>query len=318
MGSRSSILEIIRDQILRTIERMPQRSVYHSIDYSFSKLFSIKLFVFLNFLLNKLVVERKARKILLGTRRSAGSHVGKVALVVANGPSSNEVDWSLVKKERELGECFLFLINHSLNEPEVLERGADFLVLSDPGSHSSSLDPRTIKLWENISALPSLRLITPISWHRDIGDSRCDSLECLHFSDLSLESISVSTSPLKARGYPSLTAYKAMAFAKHLGFSTILIAGVDNSMFRALKVDSTNSLIQSPNHFVKQYGPSVNVTDIYPNGIADYFTELSEMFLSLRRCFRGTQIYNLGLQSEVDAFPKATKDTLWSKYTTHK
>ena len=190
----------------------------------------------------------------------------------------------------------------------------DFLVLSDPASHPSSQDARTVELWKNIRMIPNLRLITPVSWHLKMEDKFCDSGNCFHFSDLSLETIRNSTSPLKARGYPSLTAYKALAFADYLGFDQIFIIGIDNSMFRTLKVDSMNSLVQNSNHFTENYGPPTDVTEIYPNGIADYFSELSEMFLSLKRSFTNMQVINLGYDSEVDAFPKVQKGETGSNY----
>lgn len=304
----------IRHKAISCLNSISRHSPHHSINYSFKKLLQIKLGVLTSFAVNRVLVERGSRKALHGTKTNFGRFQGKIAIVVANGPSSNDVNWNKVNIERKLGNCSLFLINHSLNDLSMLERGADFLVLSDPGSHPLSKDPRTVKLWKNISVLQDLQLITPVSWHLQLGDRRCLTRECFHFSDLSLESLSTSTSPLKARGYPSLTAYKAIAFAKHLGFSTILIAGVDNSMFRTIQVDSSNSLIQASNHFVENYGPKANVSTLYPNGIADYFAELSEMFLSLRRSFSNTEIFNLGLHSEVDAFPKATEDTLWHKF----
>jgi len=304
----------VKRKAIYYLSSISMNSPHHSLNFSFKKLLKIKVGVGISYIVNKLLVERGSRNALQGTKASMGIFQGKTAIIVANGPSSNQVNWNAVKLERDLGNCSLFLINHSLNSIDMLERGADFLVLSDPGSHPISNDSRTLNLWANIASLPELRLITPVSWHLQIGDLRCLTLECLHFSDLSLESLSTSTSPLKARGYPSLTAYKAMAFAKHLGFSTLLIAGVDNSMFRTIQVDSANSIIQASNHFVENYGPVVDISTLYPNGIADYFAELSEMFLSLRRSFSDTEIYNLGLRSEVDAFPKATEDTIWHKF----
>jgi hypothetical protein len=313
--TRKQILLSFKTYFLHVVGRLSRFSVHHSINFSLFRLFSIKTQVLAFFVVSKLLTERKSYRALRGTKLATGEFGGKIALIVANGPSSKDVNWAVVDRERQNGNCFLFLINHSINDPKVRERGADFLVLSDPGSHPHSTDPRTIDLWANLLTIPELQLITPVSWHASDSAIKCEIGKCFHFSDLSLESIRTSTSPLKPRGYPSLTAYKALAFAKHLGFETILVAGFDNSMFRTLQVDSANSLIQTSNHFTDGYSPTINISAIYPNGIADYFAELSEMFLSLRRSFKGTKIYNLGLQSEVDAFPKATRDTLWSEFT---
>jgi hypothetical protein len=315
--SGKQFLRSFKTYFLNALGRFSRYSVNHSINFSLFRLISLKIRVLAFFVLSKLLTERNSRLALRGTKLVNGAFGGKTALIVANGPSAKSVNWTVVDRERQNGNCFLFLINHSLNDPKVLERGADFLVLSDPGSHPQSTDPRTVDLWANILTISELRLITPVSWHLSGPAMNCKMGKCLHFSDLSLESVSKSTSPLKPRGYPSLTAYKALAFAKHLGFESILIAGFDNSMFRTLQVDSNNSLVQTSNHFTDGYSPPMNITKIYPNGISDYFAELSEMFLSLRRSFKGSNIYNLGLESEVDAFPKATRDTLWSEFTIH-
>ena len=308
------IFQNLKTYLLNIVGSFSRFSVHHSINFSVMRLLKLKFMVLVLFGINKMLTERNSRDALLGTRKITAAFKGKTAVVVANGPSSASVNWPVVNRERQNGNCSLFLINHSLNDAEVLSRGAEFLVLSDPSSHPRSTDPRTTNLWANISKLPNLRLITPVSWHDSELNPSCKIGHCLHFSDLSLESVSESTCPLKPRGYPSLTAYKALAFAKHLGFETILIAGFDNSMFRTLQIDSANALIQSSNHFTEGYSPTIDVSKLYPNGIADYFAELSEMFLSLKRSFKGTKIYNLGLRSEVDAFPKATKDTLWSEF----
>ena len=317
-GKARGIKFFFKKAFVKALFGFPATQVHLSINYSFTRLMSIKFLVVYNFLINKLLTEGNSRVPLTGTRKIRNSFSEKNALIIANGPSSKEINWSVVNQERKLGNCFLFLINHSLNDPEVRSRGADFLVLSDPGSHPQSTDPRTTELWQNISTLPELRLITPLSWHCELGDIHCETLDCMHFSDLSLESVTKSTSPLKPRGYPSLTAYKALAYAKHLGFKNILIAGIDNSMFRTVQVDANNSIIQASNHFVQNYGPTSNVTGLYPNGMADYFAEVSEMFLSLKRCFSNVQIYNLGLTSEVDAFPKPGKSSPLYRYISPK
>lgn len=289
-------------------------SPYHSINFSLSRLTLIKIGVFFKFVIGKLLTELGSNRKFSGTKNHKDAFAGCTAIIVANGPSARNLNWEEVARARENDDCFLFLVNHSLNDPEVRSRGADFLVLSDPGSHPSSQNIRTLELWGNIRMMPNLRLITPVSWHLKIGDVFCKSSECLHFSDLSLETLTTSTNPLKARGYPSLTAYKALAFADYLGFDQIYIIGMDNSMFRTLEVNVMNSLIQNSNHFTKNYVSSTDVTEIYPNGIADYFSELSEMFLSLRRSFAKMKVINLGFDSEVDAFPKVQEGKIGSKF----
>jgi hypothetical protein len=136
-------------------------------------------------------------------------------------------------------------------------------------------------------------------------------MDCLHFADLPLPGWTRSTSPLLPYGYAPLTAYKALAVAIYLQYNEILIAGIDNSMFRNLTVSPQNEIFEHPNHSVAAYNSSQNLTDLYPNGIEDYFYSLSLVFGTLRTCFGKERILNLGHNSEVDCFPKIDKNSKW-------
>jgi hypothetical protein len=104
---------------------------------------------------------------------------------------------------------------------------------------------------------------------------------------------------------------KALAVAVYLQFDEILIAGIDNSMFRNLSVNSENQIFEHPNHSVNAYNITHNLTHLYPNGIEDYFYTLSLVFGTLRTCFGNEKVLNLGLNSEVDCFPKVNADSKW-------
>ena len=293
-----------KSKIADLIFSVPFPSIYHSHNFSTIRLGLAKLGILWSFTFSRLFIEKPNAKGFSGTINKRGCHAGLSALVVGNGPSSTEINWEAVQSARVKGELLLFLVNYSLNDETFGKLESDYLVLSDPECHPRNNQERTAKLWQKISQLPRLKLITPVTWRLSSILLECQTDECLHFSDLSLETFSNSISPLKARGYPSMTAYKALAFANFMGFDLIYISGIDNSMFRSIRVDSSNRIQQDPNYFVQGYGPTTDVSDSYPEGIGDYFYELSAMFLSLRRCFGRIQVINLGLNSEVDAFPK--------------
>lgn len=297
-----------KHRLIRLIFSVPFPSIYHTHNYSLQRLWFARLGVIWNYIFSKLIVEKSCTSALSGTKSKRGYYQGRTALVVGNGPSANDMNWEVVESLRVKGELLLFLVNYSLNDKTLGKIGCDYLVLSDPQSHPREQIDRTVELWKNISQIPGIKLITPIAWHLSSELLKCRHGECLHFSDLSLESFSSSVSPLRARGYPSMTAYKALAFADFLGFDLIYVVGVDNSMFRSIKVDSQNRIQQLPHYFSDNYGPTVDVSNRYPSGISDYFYELSVLFSSLHRCFGAKNIVNLGLESEVDAFPKIAFD----------
>jgi len=58
----------------------------------------------------------------------------------------------------------------------------------------------------------------------------------------------------------------------------------------------------------------MDLTYLYPKGMADYFFDTSVMFASLRNCFQNRNIFNLGLTSEVDIFPKVTQGSFLEKF----
>jgi hypothetical protein len=101
-----------------------------------------------------------------------------------------------------------------------------------------------------------------------------------------------------------LTAYKALSCANHFGYKRILIIGFDNSGFKNISVSENLNLIQLPGHGLGDYSDPWDCTLHYPNGIGDFLYDYSELFLSLRRCFGGLKVTNLGIHSEVDAFTK--------------
>ena len=285
-------------------------NIYLSPNLSIRSLFLKKIAVLINYLHQSLLNSRNFRKSLAGIKSAKGSKTGRVALVVANGPSARDLNWEWIREFKNVKSLDLFLLNYSLldaNSSSFLDL-VDYLVLSDPGMHPQSDTVKNFRLWEKIRSLPSLTLVSPTHWHKSFTDNTCDGNRCLHFNDLSLEGISKNISPLRGRGYSSLTAYKALSCAIHFGYKRVLVIGIDNSGFKDILVDSKLNLIQSPGHGIGDYGDSWNCTSHFPRGIGDFLYDYSELFLSLRRCFSGYDITNLGLKSEVDAFPKIHPD----------
>lgn len=280
--------------------------IFLSPNLSLSRLLLQKFAVLFNYSFQKVLNSRTAKASLVGMKNLKGSRVNRIALIVANGPSARDLDWEAVRKYKETHDLDLFLLNYALLDEKSFwfSNLADFLVLSDPEMHPMSIAHRNLENWKRIVELNSLTLITPSHWHGSIPKNECLRNDCLHFNDLSLEGISKNISPLKGRGYSALTAYKALSCANHFDYKRILIIGFDNSGFKDISVSENLNLLQCPGHGLGDYSDPWDCTSHYPNGIGDFLYDYSELFLSLRRCFGGLNVTNLGIHSEVDAFPK--------------
>jgi hypothetical protein len=252
-------------------------------------------------------------KSLRGIRSLRKSKRGSTALVLANGPTANTLNFERIREMSNFGNFEVFLVNFAILDKRFFALSPRYIVLSDeltmPGSGTQQVD----ELWHLISTLTNISVITPMSWHNKFTELKCHEMECLHFADIPLVGWTRSTSPLLPYGYVPLTAYKALAVAVYLQFDEILIAGIDNSMFRNLSVDSDNKIFEYPNHSVTAYKSSIDLTHLYPNGIEDYFYSLSLVFGTLRTCFGHENILNLGINSEVDCFSKVNRQSEWIK-----
>jgi hypothetical protein len=179
---------------------------------------------------------------------------------------------------------------------------SDHYVLSDP-SHSPDASEFFEGLWPSISKGVS-NVFCPRTWKID---SRVVEPErVVHFEDRSLELWSKNTSPLRPRGYLSMTAHKALAIANFMGFAKIYVVGLDNSMFLTFEVDEANRLLQRPNHSGGSGGMDAKYLDeSFPGGVADYFYNLAFGAHQLKKLFGEYPIVNLDKASFTDAFKKS-------------
>lgn len=259
----------------------------------------------------RVIVEWSLRRILeLGIRRKAlaslkslkWSGTGREALVLANGPSLNRISLEEVA-EAQKDSVDVFVVNFFPISDGTNVLIPNFLVLSDPATRPTSEDGRSINLWKWIDLHREVKIICPSSWFRTLRNLEFDLAQFIFFDDSSLMSWSKNISPVRARSYLSLTAYKALAVAVYFNYSEIDIIGIDNNQFKELVVNERNRIIQGPNHFTK-YANDVDMTNRLPDGVADYFYDSSRAFSDLRKFSKAGIIWNLDPGSYVDAFPK--------------
>ena len=246
------------------------------------------------------------KKALVRIRKKKNSMSNKSALVLANGPSLNSISLEQVAKAQD-ESTDVFVVNFFPIVEKTQVMIPNYLVLSDPVTKPNSIDPRSVALWNWIGIHQKVQIICPSSWYRTLKDNEFDISRFIFFDDTALISWSRNVSPVRARGYLSLTAYKALAVACFFGYSEIEIIGFDNSQIKGLVVDDKNRIFQGPSHFV-EYEMLTDISDLYYGGVGDYFHDFSCAFLDLKKFSHYKNIRNLDSDSFVDAFPKKTSN----------
>ena len=254
---------------------------------------------------------RYLRLALEGTRKAAGSRRESTALVVANGPSAARLDPSGVKAACESGMDVLALNAYILTDLADDIRPTHY-VLSDPSHHPDADSDLAREIWRRLDARPDITVIAPHTWFPTLSDRRPSAL---FFNDCGLQGWTRNISPLRAMGYTYLTAYKALAFALHLGYHTVNIIGFDNSIFAHVAVDEHNRMsVAGHTHFYSGSEGSANLSSArfpsYPLGMADWLFDFSLCFYDLKRMFGEQPIVNLDPHSLTDAFRKVTESSL--------
>jgi len=251
----------------------------------------------------------KYGKYLKGLKSLEGTKSGKVALVVANGPSCNKIDWSSVSESQVNGNLEIFGLNDSFLLSENSLARVDYLLKSDPQDKSELLSS-----WDDIiSRKPSnsdTKLITPLNWHSPESLSSCRSNSCLHLVDVGRNHFRATTNPLRLRTYPPMGSFKLLAIARHLGYEKVFVIGLDNTFFQNVTVDKDSRIIQGSIHYKLNYQESHSMSHHFPNGIADYFHFVSQNFLALRNYFNDELYINLDRDSLNDTFKKIQEDDI--------
>lgn len=232
------------------------------------------------------------------------------ALVLGNGPSVSTLDVEWLHQNRSAID--VFVVNWFPLSPVSEVVVPDYVVLSDPHNFpGNSQDSRNKLLWNRLEELQP-KIFLPITMYsqvkRDKSLSNSLKEKIYFFNDLGLEGWTKNISPLRPRGYLSLTAYKALAISIFLGYKQIFILGIDNTMYQTVDVDQCNAIYLDGNHFYQDDAKTAPGS-FYPSGMADLFYDFSLCFLDLHRCFSTrTEVMHLDPHSKVDTFRKRDTD----------
>jgi len=281
------------------------KSLRHQNSYfgnSLTKLFIYNLFHLVGFF------KRRGPKAALmrQTREHKNSKNNRTALVLGSGPS---LDLLNPDKVREYFDD-VYVINGYYKCKFSDSLIPDYYTLSDPNFFVSS---EKVVFHENSKVIDYLSSnpITLVIPHLNRKQVPKLNNRILYFDDRELPRyLGGGISPLRPRSYVSLTLYKSLAMAVHMGYKEIYVLGLDNSEIGSYRSDINNLVSRdSELYFAKSMSwdgmPKRSNPEKLPGGIAGQIQSFALFFGDLFQ-FGGKSIFNLDENSLVDAFPKVS------------
>lgn len=215
------------------------------------------------------------------------SKQGKIALVIGNGPSQ-----ALLISEK-VNDYFddIFVVNDFHKMPAAKNIKATYYGLSDPISFRSEIP----EIEQDILNLQKYAIETNciflLPHLRELEFSNLAN-EKYFFDDRELIFLK-KISPVRPRPYTSVTLYKVLSVAIHLGYSHIYIVGLDNTEFYSYHGHPSNNL----------FNQNIDMSFVFESGISGRMQSYAHLFGDLKK-FPSDKITNLDSRSLTDAFPK--------------
>ncbi|OHD63450.1 MAG: hypothetical protein A2096_16280 [Spirochaetes bacterium GWF1_41_5] len=234
---------------------------------------------------------------------------GKSAFVFANGPSLARLNPEKIARLQKQGYD-IFAINSYLRSSFFKIAAPDYFLISDPayfgdyrylskeqlagnGMQEALADLAELKKY------PEIRLLIPIRYYSKI---KHENIIC--FNDSEYLWGSNVNDLTRVRGYSSMTAYKSLAAACHLGYDKIYICGFDNNYFKHLFVNKKNEMFYRDEHFYDLDNPLIWKVHSYEGlSVGQLLWSHHFKFTDLEK-FKNEPVINLDPDSLVDAFPK--------------
>lgn len=220
----------------------------------------------------------------------------RTCVLIAGGPSFTPAASKFLQSLQP--HIDIFTINRFFNNPFSSSLISSYHLVSDPDLILDPSNRETLSRLKSFLLVNSTNLIVPYN-----TIFRQEFPQAAFFNDVE-NLLSNNLSPLYPRGYPSNSAFKALAVAIFLGYPRIYVFGLDYDMPHSLSVSTNNELIFDLKH---NYGSkTVSYSHLYDSfGHALHSWSLD--FHHLKK-FRSSHIYNVSPNSLVDCFPKLSLD----------
>ena len=242
-----------------------------------------------------------SRALLGPLRATKGSKKGSIALVLGNGPSLNKLeidDYHLFKPDVFVTNGYYATQIARLIKPT-------FYCLSDPASFfDNGGAPQSISDTLNyVSEAQATLLISHFYRKQKLPPNR----RVLYFNDREISTFSHNINPCRPRGYSSQTVMKALAIAIYMGYDKIYLLGVDNSECKSLFGDSNNKLwVRTNTYYATSNLKDFNFPVETHSGADAAFAQYATWFSDFKKFATGN-VFNLDIESLVDAFPKVDR-----------
>lgn len=252
-------------------------------------------------ILKLLLINVRNYKVLRETKSLADTQHGRKVIVIANGPSANKISSAQLGQLKN-NNFQIITVNFFISNPLFKDIDPDWVVLSDPQSLNpvnSAWKEQAALLKDRLKKNHSIKIVCPLSqWCYTIKQFPMHQI----FSFIDVESKNYGNiSPLGLRGYISMTAYKALAWAHFLGFEAIHIIGIDNTYAKDVYCDRNNRIVLIEKH-ADENDFSLDISNEYQS-MAAFFFNVTLLFHDLKY-FEECPIINLDQESLIEIFPK--------------
>lgn len=209
-------------------------------DGSWAFIFKLKLRVLLSLISTFFKMSKHQRSLLKESRSQKGSQSGKV-LLLANGPSVNNIRLSQIEYFKSLGGKIAVMNGFHLSE---LSRDLvpDYYFMMDPQSWKS-MKPADAKIRESLrnyikKSSNKIQVVQPVSLPKFVEDYQ----NYIFVSPLNSSGLFRSSNPFICWGLASSTMLVSLGSLIVLGFKEIYYGGVDGTSFRYFKVNDLNEM----------------------------------------------------------------------------
>jgi hypothetical protein len=237
-----------------------------------------------------------------------GSKVDRRAIIIGNGPSQDLIDHAALRKFKQNGND-IHVINYWNTNTRLSSISPSYFITSDPNTlceskyeePNSDISKSNANLRKYLLEDSNITIMAPI-WQVKYLKSIFGASRVMGFIDTEMRTLSSNIDPRFPRGYLSMTLFKALAIAIHMGYREIYLIGMDNTYPRDIYCDSNNHIYRRERH-AGGNDYMVDVTTLNPS-MAVQMQDIFNLFSDLNRCFSNLNVLNLDPYSLTDVFPK--------------
>ncbi len=241
---------------------------------------------------------KEVKKRLKVTRELSNTRMGP-ALIMLRGPSSDSIQPELI--DLFLKSNSIFVVNRLASEVLRVKSPKGYIVVNDePFWRSSKPEFHQFRISIEKEIHAGSTLIQPAEYPKL---AHHDSV--FFFDGNPLPTISKHLKPSRTMGIPNITAFFTIAFARHLGFSPIILSGFDLSFCRYLTADEDGYWL-SPHHSKNEAIEEKIPLASFRRSVSDLFGSMAFQIEMLK--LFSPHIFLLGHESLIDSVPKMTQE----------